>query len=185
MSDTVEQWDELSTVVPKSLSWAAVISLDSIRVYVQVRWFPCVSYLHFFSFLSGKWTEICRIINSSLIIISLYTSHCYFLCMPKQQMHWLQLYLWLKLQKKNASVSVYLLLNPLDCFVCSPSKTQFIPVFLWTYIPCSTFPILSWTVLLLVTLHLVFCFISLPGASQTYYSTLISAICCSVLYDER
>lgn len=101
MSDTVEQWDELSTVVPKSLSWAAVISLDSIRVYVQVRWFPCVSYLHFFSFLSGKWTEICRIINSSLIIISLYTSHCYFLCMPKQQMHWLQLYLWLKLQKKK------------------------------------------------------------------------------------
>lgn len=94
-------------------------------------------------------------------------------------------YLSCKKKKKNASVSVYLLLNPLDCFVCSPSKTQFIPVFLWAYIPCSTFPILSWTVLLLVTLHLVFCFISLPGASQTYYSTLISAICCSVLYDER
>lgn len=52
-------------------------------------------------------------------------------------------------------------------------------------IPCSTFLLLSWTGLLHIALHLVCCFVNLPGASQTYYSILINTICFSVLYDER
>lgn len=70
-------------------------------------------------------------------------------------------------------------------FCLFPIKDKLIPPFLAVCILCSTFPFLSWTVLLLVTLYLVCCFVSLPGASQTYYSMLINAICCSVLYDER
>jgi len=86
--------------------------------------------------------------------------------------------------KKFIFLRTFALKSP-GLFCLFPIKSKLIPGFLSTYIPCSTFPFLSWTVLLLVTLHLVCCFVTLPGASETYYSMLINAICCSVLCDER
>lgn len=87
---------------------------------------------------------------------------------------------------KCTSFTTFIPKSTVVFFVYSPSQTKLNPLFfLWVYIPCSTFLPLSWTGLLLVTLHLVCCFVNLPRASQTYYSMLINAICFSELYDTR
>lgn len=104
--------------------------------------------------------------------------------MPDQQIHWLWLQLFSKCNK--CTCLIIAIPKPTGFFVCSPSQTKFNPLFfLSVYIPCRTFLPPSWTDLLLVISHLVCCFVNLPGASQTYYSILINAICFSVLYDER